>query len=253
MELVVLGSGTLLPTQGRASAGFALKAGEEWIQMDLGRGVLQRMCEEGLEPLSLRHLLLSHIHPDHCCDLVPLLFARNYCSRVSGGEISCTAMELFGPAGFGEFFGRLVEAWRWLEGESPLQIHESTGGALQMGSFAVEAIALEHGKTPNLGFRVQTQGKTVAYTGDTGPCDALLSLADRVDILISECALADERASDVHLSPAPLARAAAQAGVRKLVVTHVYPEADPEGIHEALRRDFGGEIFMAHDGLRIEA
>ena len=64
MKLIVLGSGTLLPTAQRASAGFALLEGDDWFQLDLGRGVLQRMCQEGLDPLRLRHLFLSHIHPD---------------------------------------------------------------------------------------------------------------------------------------------------------------------------------------------
>jgi ribonuclease BN (tRNA processing enzyme) len=251
MKLVTLGTGTLVPDAERASAGYALIDGADYIAFDLGRGVVQRMCEHGIEPLELSRLHFSHFHPDHSCDLIPLLFAMNYAPEPP----RTLPLQIVGPEGLEEFFEGICAVWPWLRPEFPVELVERgteswTDRGLQFHSFL-----LSHGDRPNLGYRVESKNGSLAYTGDTGPCDALLSLASGVDILVSECSYPDSRARAKHLSPTPLAEAASAAGVGTLVVSHVYPSAsgtEHAEILAQLRACFDGEIFMAYDGFTIE-
>jgi ribonuclease BN (tRNA processing enzyme) len=251
MRWLTLGSGTLVPHAERASAGHALLHGEETFVFDLGRGVVQRMCENGIDPLGLTRLHFSHFHPDHSCDLVPLLFAMNYAPEPPREE----PLHIVGPTGLAVFFEGLCAVWPWLRPKFALELEERSSAAWKVGEIEFHSLPLFHGDRPNLGYRLELAGRTLAYTGDTGPCDALLSLASGVDILVSECSYPDGRARAKHMSPTPLGRAATAAGVRTLVVSHVLPPplgAEHGGILEELRCVFDGEIFMAYDGFSIE-
>ena len=247
MRVVILGSGTLDPRPGRASAGVAVEVEQRRLVLDLGRGVVQRMVEFGIDPLELDEVCLTHLHPDHCCDLVPLLFALNYAQPPRERVLTLT-----GPPGTEAFLTHLQNAWRWLSPRYEREVLESEGSSATRGGVRVETIPLEHGSVVNLGYRIESAGKSLAYTGDTGPCPALLSLARGVDILISECSFSDARAQATHMSPTALAEAATAAGCGRLVITHLYPETDPADVERKVRRGFAGEIVLAHDGLELE-
>ncbi len=75
MRLTVLGSGTLIPDAHRGSPGLALEAEGLLCFMDLGSGTLYRARQAGIDIEQLDCILLTHLHPDHTGDLVPLLFA----------------------------------------------------------------------------------------------------------------------------------------------------------------------------------
>jgi ribonuclease BN (tRNA processing enzyme) len=251
MKWLTLGSGTLVPRADRASAGHALVSGDETFIFDLGRGVVQRMCELGIEPLELRRLQFSHFHPDHSCDLVPLLFAMHYAPEPPREA----PLHIVGPVGLQAFFEGLCAVWPWIRPNFTVELEERAEASWMVGEIEFLTVPLFHGDRPNLGYRIESAGRALAYTGDTGPCDALLSLASGVDILVSECSFPDARSRAKHMSPTPLGEAATAAGVGTLVVTHVYPS--PSGTAEAevleeLRRGFDGEIFMAYDGFSIE-
>ena len=63
------------------------------------------MVEAGVDPLELPRFFLTHLHPDHSCELVSLLFALRH-GRESRGTV-----ELFGPAGLRDLVRRIIEAW----------------------------------------------------------------------------------------------------------------------------------------------
>lgn len=247
LEVVLLGSGTLVPDPERNSAGVAVRAGDQDLVFDLGRGVFAGMVRAGIDPYRLRRLYLSHWHPDHTCDLVPFLFARNYDDAADPS----TPLTVAGPLGIRGFLDSLAIPWPWTAPRFPCEILEADDGQVLGEDPSVVAVALEHGSMPNLGYRIEYGGKAVAYTGDTGPCPALLSLARGVDILIAECSWPDHRAVPTHLSPASLGRAAREAGCRTLVVTHLYPALDPEEARAGLASEFDGEILLGHDGLTL--
>jgi ribonuclease BN (tRNA processing enzyme) len=75
VRFTVLGSGTSVPDADRGPAGFLLQVGGRAWWIDGGSGTLQRTVRAGVDPRTLDGGFYSHHHPDHCADLVPLLFA----------------------------------------------------------------------------------------------------------------------------------------------------------------------------------
>jgi ribonuclease BN (tRNA processing enzyme) len=245
-KVVLLGTGTVHPSAERASAGLALLAEGRCLPIDLGRGVLQRLCEHGVDPLELEALHLSHWHPDHCCDLVPLLFALRYAPNPPRSKV----LTITAPPGFAAFLERLYAAWRWLRPQSyELIVREDEGSESRFGSLRLRTALLRHGDMPNLGLRIETAGKTLVYSGDSGPCEALLTLARGAHILVAECSL--PAGTGVHMDPAALGRLATEAAVDELIVTHVFPPLRPSDMRRELRRHYGGSIRLGRDHLLL--
>ncbi|WP_448628298.1 ribonuclease Z [Geodermatophilus sp. URMC 64] len=103
---------------------------------------------------------------------------------------------------------------------------------------------------------VPRPGQRFAFVMDTRMCDAVLALADRADLLVIESTFLEEDAALAdrygHLTARQAGAAAAEAGVRRLVLTHFsqrYP--DPAAYREEAAAVFAGEIVVAEDLDRI--
>ena len=249
MEVVLLGTGTLRPEPDKGSASLAVVEGPHVLPIDLGRNCLSRMVECGIDPMSIPRFLVTHLHPDHTCELVSLLFALKH------GREGDAPVRLVGPSGLDRLTRRLIDAWEWLEPTYPLEVVEIGPGPVPCDDFDVEAMRMEHGNTEDLGYRVRSPrtGEVVAFTGDTGPCDALVELGRGVDVLVSECASTDAGATPFHMSPTALGQAASAAGAGHLVITHLYPETPPDEVLRDVRRHFGGPVTIGTDRLRVPA
>ncbi len=89
------------------------------------------------------------------------------------------------------------------------------------------------------------------YTGDTGPSDALARWAGECDLLLAECSLPEDRAMEIHLTPAQAGRLARAARARQLVLTHLYPPLDAGSAVAGAAAEFDGAITAAEDGARF--
>lgn len=249
MDVITLGTGTLVPQVRRASTCVVVVEETHVLTLDLGRNALSRMVEHGIDPLALDEVLFTHLHPDHTCELVSLLFGLNYGVQAPRSR----PLRLYGPAGLALLVERLGEAWEWLAPRYPLEVVEIGPGPVAGLPFEVEAVRLSHGNAEDLGYRVHSPrtGRLMAFTGDTGSCPALLDLARGVDLLVSECAESDAAPTPYHLSPTPLAEAARDAGVGHLAITHLYPSIDPGETLRAVCKVFQGRVSLARDGLRL--
>ncbi|MCA1989723.1 MAG: MBL fold metallo-hydrolase, partial [Desulfarculus sp.] len=83
MLLMVLGSGSCELRADRSSPAYFLRAGGFDLLLDLGAGAWRRLTEAGGDPSRVGAVALSHAHPDHLADLIPLLFALNYDPELS--------------------------------------------------------------------------------------------------------------------------------------------------------------------------
>lgn len=95
---------------------------------------------------------------------------------------------------------------------------------MEIGPFEVTAVPVDH-PTPAFGFRVCHCGRSLAYTDDTGPCEALDKLVRDVDVLLAEASWTDSpgRPPGMHLSGKQAAEIALRGGVDRLLLTHVLP------------------------------
>ena len=71
-------------------------------------------------------------------------------------------------------------------------------------------------------------------------------------MLILECSFPDEMKVEGHLTPSLAGRIARKAHCRRLILTHLYPLCDEYDILRQCRKEFAGEVIVAHDLLRVK-
>ncbi|RLA90988.1 MAG: ribonuclease Z [Deltaproteobacteria bacterium] len=250
MEIIIIGSGTGVPSQRRGAPAVALQAAGRVILLDLGAGTLRALLNVGLDFTRLDIIGLSHFHIDHVGDLAPFLFATHY----SLGYQRQIPFYLLAAQGFKDFFRGLQGAFGdWIEPPPGLMIVKelSTAGPDQASwdDLLIKTAPVNH-IASSIAFRVEAEGQAVVYSGDTDWSDSLIRLASGADLLILEAA--NPTKIPGHLTPAEAGRLAARTGVPRLVLTHFYPPCDQMDVVAACAQEYSGEIIRAEDGLRLK-
>jgi ribonuclease BN (tRNA processing enzyme) len=248
MELIILGSGTGVPSLKRGSPGFLIKAGEQSILMDSGSGTVARMLRAGVTYKEVDAVLYSHIHPDHVADLVPLIFACKYQEAPREKDLL-----ILGGKGFRDYFEGLRSLYgSWIEPEAfRIHIQEALADDVKIEELQITTLPLEH-IPESVGYRVTSPtGRTVVYSGDTDYCRNIVELARGADLLILECSFPEGQKVKGHLTPALAGRIAHEAGCTRLILTHLYPPCDQFDIRGDCQKVFSGEVLLAEDMMRI--
>jgi len=252
MVVTILGSGTCVPSAARSSCAVMVTLGDSRLVLDCGPGTMRRLLEAGSNIHEVTHLFFSHLHPDHSAELVPFLFATKYPSRQRSRPLKLAA-----GRGFLDFFNGLKNVYgSWIDIGDQLDtvIEMDTAGSdsRMFDDFRVISTPVAH-NDESLAYRVESKDKrSVVYSGDTGYTENLVALARNAELLICESALPDSRRVDGHLTPSLAGKIATRAGVRKLVLTHFYPECDQTDIAAECRKTFDGPLVLAEDLMTIK-
>ncbi|MDD5163692.1 MAG: MBL fold metallo-hydrolase [Candidatus ainarchaeum sp.] len=251
MKLTVLGSGSPISGPERATSGYLVESSQGKIVLDLGFGCfknLQKICN----PPDISAICFSHFsHPDHVADLVAFLMHRKVSSDFE--HSSPNQLNLFGPAGFGEFFSNLMKTFPFFVPlPFPVKVTEVSYDKLQIFDFAVRTKPVKHVHGAAIGFRIESEGKTIMYSGDSGYCDALVELGKDSDLMVLECSTLG-RFNDVHLMPEDCAKIAKQANAKALMLSHLFPDTEKLDFQKILSEKFSGKIIKAKDLLKVEA
>ncbi|MCX5797038.1 MAG: ribonuclease Z [Elusimicrobia bacterium] len=251
LEVVVLGSGAFTParkpSQVRNPAGYAVRLPGGLLLFDLGFGDLWQLARSGLRPAAASDLFLTHRHPDHAGDLAALLFHLRYDEPPRSGRL-----RLWGPAGLAGFVARLRRAFHpWLEPRGyRLELRVLADGDRACGAgWRVDALRAPH-PTPALSYRLRAAGRSVVFSGDTGPNPRLERFAAGCDLLILEATLPAGRREPGHLD-AEQALAAARAAAPRLTVFSHLSEGSEADLRRLLRRAPRLPGKVAQDGMRL--
>ena len=251
-EVTILGSGTLVPSSTRRSAGHYVTSGSIHVLMDCGSGTLHGMARWGAAWDRISHILLTHFHTDHVGDLAPLLFALSHGSSPRRTD----PLTVVGPPGVHRLMDRLAQAFGAyvLDPGFPLEVLELARDSV----WSDESCGLGVSTHPTLhtdssvAYRLETDAGTVSYTGDTGPQAGLGKFFCGTELMIAECSYPDPPKVGTHLTPSGLATLAAEASPDLLVVTHIYPDLDSDAVPELLAQaGYGGRVRVAEDGLVV--
>ncbi len=248
IEIIVLGSGTRVLLAEHSMAGYAVRCRDYFLLLDCGSGVIRRGLEAGLPMIAVDAILFSHLHLDHIADLPPLLWALHG----EGRQRAERPLHLFGPPGFRSFFeGLPVLYGNWIAEIAPtIIVQEIYSDIFQAGPLQVQALPMNHGMPAN-GYRLQTSQRTLAYTGDTGPCDEIVRLAQNADLLIAECSFPNEHGTWNHLTAGEVGGFAQRAQCRRVLLSHLYPQSLAIDVVAQCREKFSGEIKLAQDLERL--
>ena len=246
----MVGSGTVVPRLERRQSCVVLEAGGETLVFDLGSGAVRGMLRAGLDPFSVDRIFFTHFHPDHTVDVVPLMFALKYGSY----EQRERPLALYGPEPFESFFGKISDVWgEWMLGDYPTgitQLPHECPSPLEFPGGKLSWAPAEH-RPESIAYRMEVAGGAFVYTGDTEYAPSVVELAREAHTLLIECSFPDDSPVPGHLTPSAAARIASEAGVERVVLTHVYPPADALDLVGEVGRGFSGEVLVAGDGTKL--
>ena len=246
MQLVVLGNSGSYPGPRGACSGYLVVEGDTRLLLDCGPGVMANLqTHVDIEDLSA--VFVSHMHPDHFVDLVLLRYAYVY-----GKHRRSQPLPVYLPPGGKEMWERLVALFDETNGDfsAPFVLSEyREGRSCRVGALNVRVSPLPH-HVPGYGFEVSGSGKLV-YSGDTRPCPELVALAQGADLFLCEATFLEcevvsgERG---HLTAGEAGQIAGEAGVRRLLLTHIHPDVDARDSLGAARAAFDGDVSLAEQG-----
>ncbi|WP_307853738.1 MBL fold metallo-hydrolase [Nocardioides palaemonis] len=219
------------------------------ILVDLGNGALGQL-HRYVDPLAVDAVFVSHLHADHCLDLCGYYVMRKY--HPTGPQ---PRIPVWGPAGTAERMARAYDlpADPGMTEEFDFREHPDPATAVEVGPFRVEAHEVVH-PVVAYALRIGANGRTLVYSGDTGPCPALDRVAQGADLLLAEASF-ESRADnppDLHLTGSDCGRTAGVAGVGRLVLTHVPPWHDPAVAEAEARATWDGPVELARAGATYD-
>jgi ribonuclease BN (tRNA processing enzyme) len=245
--VTLLGSTGAWPEAGRACSGFLVRSRGFHLVMDLGYGTLANL-ERHLPPSQVDAVIVTHAHPDHYLDLHPLFRARHFTRPAP------PALPLHAPRGVLDRIAQLEEPEDVESFRASFAYRELTPGeSLRVGPFHVETKLLPH-YVPDAGLRLETDGRSVAYTGDTGPTDDLVRLAEGADLFIAEASNRGDPARfhpRYHLRARDAGEYAARADARQMLLTHFWPGTERSLALSEAGREFEGTVTLADEHLEL--
>lgn len=217
LDLAFIGTGNAFAPGGLCWNGFV--AGGRFL-FEAPPQALQSLNRMGIDPNGLDAVILSHHHGDHFLGLPFILLHWKYFGRSRPAVI-------VGPPGTRELataIGRSVYPGLFDIAYDLRWVELADGQSVEVEGLRLTARRVEHDTrlSLNLGYVGELGGRTFAYTGDTGFCDAIVAMARDVEVLVAECSSVSDRVP-IHLNLAddiPRLRDAMQPGAR-LVLTHL--------------------------------
>ena len=231
--------------------------GRTWrLLLDLGSGALGPL-QRYVEPTTVDAVALSHLHADHCLDLTGLYVALRYHPDGPRPE----RLPVHGPTGTAARLARAYDLDPDPGMGAEYAVHEwAPGTPVTIGPFTVTPQPVEH---PVEAYALRVEGPAeddpsrrvvLAYSGDTDACDGLQTAAAGADLLLAEAAFQEGRDTPrgIHLTGRRAGEAARDAGVARLVLTHLPPWNDPEVVLAQAREVWQGPLALAEPDLLVE-
>jgi ribonuclease BN (tRNA processing enzyme) len=251
MNLTCIGTGTAVPEPDRVCSGYLIEVNGLCILLDCGGGVVHNMARVGVRWQDISHLLLTHFHNDHIGDVPLLFFAWQHGMRPGRTE----PLTVIGPKGTRKLLRRMADVFGTHLEEPGFEVRceEMEGSeALRLAdSVRLSTFATPHTEE-SLAYRIDADGRSFCYSGDTGMSSELAVFAQGVDTLLIECSLPDDEPMETHLTPRQVAEMARVALPKRLIVTHIYPQLDRAAVPDLVRQaGWPARVEIARDGQRM--
>jgi ribonuclease BN (tRNA processing enzyme) len=247
MQLIVVGAGPAYPgRRGAAASSYLLRTAGATLLLDMGQGSFSNLAAE-IEPSTLQAILVSHLHPDHFVDLVPL---RHYLRWEFEPP---RHVRVVGPSG-------LTDRIDGLHAEPgftavTLDVEPLTAGKRQIEGVTIESIRVFH-TDDSFAFRISENGSGpgLVYSGDCGRADDLLPLIHPGDTLLSEASFGSDPVPPgaEHITASEAARVASAGGAARLLLTHLLTGHSRADTLAAAQAAFSGPIQLVTEGDRFE-
>lgn len=240
-SITLLGTGTCQIEHERRASSVLLQLDGLPILFDCGHGVVQRLLEAGISHDMLNHIVLSHFHPDHVSDLIPLLQAGAWSRRAPRS----TDLHIYGPRGLHHLIGGLMNLFGLSSFTQPsyaVHTHEITSEHFEIETCGFDFISLP--PAGNHGLRFNWRGKRYALTGDSHFHAQEIAFLNGVDLAVIDSG---------HLTDEQIVQLAAESQARVIVCSHLYRELDAPRLQAwAASQGYTGTILVGYDLMSFE-
>ncbi len=246
MELTVLGAGPAYSNRpGALGSGYLLEAAGAALALDLGQGTFTELAI-AVEPSRLAGVVVSHLHPDHFIDLVPLRHYLRY-ERRPPGRITVVA-----PAGLATRLDALHDEPGFTA--AALDVRDLVPGRSAVGPFRIEAARVTH-TADSYAVRVTAApgGPGLVYSGDCGRVGDLVPLVRPGDTLLVEVSFGTSPvpAGAWHLNADDVLELVQLVEPGRILLTHIQMGFDPAAVLERVRSAYGGPVRFVTRGERL--
>jgi ribonuclease BN (tRNA processing enzyme) len=235
-SLTLLGTGTCQIELERRASSVLVELDTMPILFDCGHGIVQRLLEMGISHNQVNHVVLSHFHPDHVSDLIPLLHAGAWSRR----NPRSSDLHIYGPGGVRNFVDQLLHVFGPNSFQQPgysLVVHEVTEEQFSVGSCQFDYVSLP--PAGNHGLRFAWNGKVYALTGDSHFHEAEKAFLKDVELAVIDAG---------HIEDADIVELAVASQAKTIVCSHLYREIDAHKLQaQAIRASYRGTIMVGRD------
>jgi ribonuclease Z len=286
--VTLLGTGSPIPEPGRLMPASAqdrmnamtlVRAGQEVLLFDAGRGVVERLSQAGVNGREITSVFLTHFHSDHIVGL-PDLWLTSRLTLSWGGRTK--PMEVIGPTGTKALIENLVKAFAPDVTERPDQPQidlvgqefDNDGTVFDRNGVRVTAFTVDHGPAkPAVGYRIDYKGRSVLISGDTRKHANVVKYGTGVDLLLHEVAAVNPAVLqkvpklmaifNLHTSPEQCGEIFAQAKPKLAAFTHIvlmgapafavpFPAPTVQQMIDETRKSYQGPLESGVDLMTFE-
>ena len=242
VELTVLGAGPAYTDRpGATGASYLLRHHDSAIVLDLGQGSFPALASAH-EPSELDGVVVSHLHPDHFIDLVPL---RHYLRYEFDPP---RRVAVHAPLGIDDRLDGLHAEPGFFA--ATFDLDPLSPGGRSIGPFSLEARRVTHTED-SYAFRVTVDGVGIVYTGDCGRADDVAPLIRDGDVLLAEVSFGAGPVlpGALHLDGPAVGTLAAHTGASRVLLTHLQMGFDREAAVRSVRAAYTGPVDLVDPGF----
>lgn len=241
MRLRVVGSSGTFPSHGRPASGYLIEQGSTRVWCDAGPGTFMSLP---VDTDLIDAIVVSHQHPDHCVDLMAAYHAWTY--RPEPRD----PVPLYAPQVVWDRLTGFLEKEPASFAFTPVW----TGDSIDIGDLTASFVEMDH-SVPTVGSRWDGNGRTLFFTGDTGPSGTWTDAARGVDVLLSEASYQESTQNadyPQHLSAREAGEIARRVEAGRLVLTHIPPYLDPSLSVAEAEQQFDRPVTLAVPGGSLD-
>ncbi len=257
MRITILGAGSIVPTPSRFASSVLVEMDDIKVLMDCGPGTLEKLRRLGIKPTQLHTVLVTHFHLDHFSDIPALIMVRAYDDEGKPSP-NPPILEIVGPRKITELITAITDGlFSYLSNtmlcRRYLKIRELVNSSYAISDgVKVTSVEVEHYN--GVAYKIEVDGKSLVYSGDTVPDERLVKLAAGCDVLIHECSFPHNMLVGKHTSDKQLVDIVTKAKPGLLVVTHLYPvwSGKEDNLRETIQNSTGVRTIIAQDFTVVE-
>jgi ribonuclease BN (tRNA processing enzyme) len=238
MKLTVLGNCGPYPKPGGACSGYLIDSKDTKILLECGNGVLSRL-QKFCNPSDIDAIILSHLHSDHISDVLVLKYAIGIRKLRENKDFSI-------PLYTATDDKAVLDMLNYNDAFNIIPIKD--GMKINIKNLEIEFKRMTH-PVESYGVKIKDENKVFVYSADTSYNEGLIEFAENADFFLCEAGVLEEDRKDdtPHLSAMQAGEVAKKANVKRLVLTHFWPEYKLEKIMNEAREKYDSILEVSEE------